>query len=138
GVLGRVEALDGPGGRLPGGERLPEGVEVGAGGGLHPHPGDDDTAPVGSAHALAPSLASRRSRALPTVLMPSSSSSGLLTSKRSNGTWRASSSRRASGSESVMAGVTGPGSTMLAVMLRLASSRATERVRPTSPALAAA
>ena len=46
--------------------------------------------------------------------------------------------RQSSGSPSVMAVTIGPGATTLQVMPRGASSRATARVRPTSPALAAA
>ena len=57
---------------------------------------------------------------------------------RPSGTAAASSARRSSGRASVIAVSTGPGATTLAVIERRASSRARARVRPMSPALAAA
>ena len=55
--------------------------------------------------------------------------------KRAMGVAAASRSRRASGRASVMAVATGPGSTTLTVTLRVATSRAIERLRPTRPGL---
>src|SRR5205814_1589762 len=63
-------------------------------------------------------------------------SSGL--PSRASGTSAARSARRSSGRASSMAVAMGPGATRLQVTLREASSRATDRVSPRRPALAAA
>src|SRR5581483_9156210 len=57
---------------------------------------------------------------------------------RASGTRAARSAWRSSGSASSMAVAMGPGATRLQVTLREASSRATDRVSPSRPALAAA
>jgi hypothetical protein len=57
---------------------------------------------------------------------------------RPSGTWPMMACCRSSGSAAVMSVATKPGATTFAVMLRDPSSRATERARPTKPALLAA
>src|SRR5262249_62235150 len=85
--LGGVEAGDRARGRPPCRQLLPERGDVVAGRCLDSEPGDDDaraTPVVQGAHASAPTLASTRSTACPTVVTPSRSSSGTEMSKRSS------------------------------------------------------